>query len=228
MARRPSAENPFVEPSAHDESEMPELAAPTSSFPPLLKRTPDGLDIREPVDQKDIESERRARMERAKRRRAAAIKANPFITDEVSVPLPRTPQDDPDWVYKWVRDMLPPDFTNPAGADTSNVSNHTDGRLAYEPVRLDILSEQWRERFSSHVRQRPGVEGVNSGTMIRYRDLVLMRTSRKMRDMQVEAWDYKADQLRGAVTRGIQSAGAAQGSPVRATDDERQGFVDFE
>lgn len=224
QAPMPPADNPFV-----DEDEQPErvgTAEGPKPFPQVFRRDRDLERFGEPRDPHGPEAQQSARQERARRAYMKRRENNPFIADGVQVPMPKVPVDDPEWSYKFVRDMLPPDTTNAAGADTSNIANHLHGRLRYEFVTLDMLSPEWQGYYAGLAQQRPGLEGAH-GRTIRYRDVILMRCSREMRDMQFEAWDYEADRLRGAVTRGMEHAAHMHGGNVRFQDDEREGYVDI-
>ena len=214
------AGNPFIE------GERPEIKPP-QRFPQVKPRPPDGTaDLREPVDQENHAARNDERLARARKAFAAAKAANPYFTDEIESPISRVP-DDPDWAYKWMRDMLPPDFTNPGGFDSGNVTAHEHGRLSWEVVTPDMLSSKWQHYFLALARKRTGLEGANAGTCYRYKDVILVRTLREARDLQMAAYDKAAELQRMAVNAGTRAAGAERGFPVGFDESEKQGYVDF-
>jgi hypothetical protein len=204
-----------------------DLQPPASTpNPRIAQDTLPGSDpgeLREMVDKEKVSPlELSIRQQRA--RHLAAIKENPFIGLQDQSSFPRVPDDDPEWAYLWVRHFLPPTPGERGEVDTKNIADKMTHGLFYEAVRLNDLPEDWRPRMGAY---RGKVDGVDGAGHIVYRDLILCRTSRALRDQKQEANDYYARMQRREVHEDVRDKAARGGFLAKKAMDERQdGFVD--
>jgi hypothetical protein len=175
-----------------DEDEPAELAPPRSMPNPRVSRPPpppsDPGALREMYDGEQLEpGELAMRQQRA--RQLEAIRANPFIGSFDESGFPKVPEDDPNWSYLWMRHTLPGGGGERAEIDTKNIGMKINGGLRYEYVRLGDLPEEWQPRFGLYRGKVTGIEGAG---LLVYKDTVLCRTDRFLRDQKQEANDYYA------------------------------------
>jgi hypothetical protein len=230
MPRQPKDTNPdpsqgFMQPDddvpgAFDDPV--ELTPPKAMPNPRLTRPPpppsDPGDLREMQDRERLEpSELLMRQQRA--RHLQAIKDNPFIGSFDDSNFPRVPENDPDWAYLWMRHTLPPTPGERAELDTSNISNKINGGLRYEYVRMQDLPEAWRARFSMH---RGKVDGIDGTGLLVFKDTVLCRTDRHLRDQKQEANDYYARLQREQVHDNLAEQAQARGYLARNQLNRRE------
>jgi len=142
--------------------------------------------------------ERLARLRRQRALQMQAMRDNPFLEDE-QPGLPRLPDDDPGWAYKWVRHSLPAaSATENRQVDTKNLMDTVQGKLRYEFVRKDDLPPKWQ----AHLASFTVMEGQHAGYLV-YRDLIAARTEKRLRDMKLAANEYRAQQQRDDLKSGI-------------------------
>lgn len=168
----------------------------------------------------------RRREEMAKRAYLQKMRAsNPFLVDD-GAKLPKAPDDDDTYAYKWMRISV-------AGqADAQHIARSTTGKLSWEFVRIDQLPAKDRKRLQVLAQ----VEGRYSGNII-VNDLALVRTDRVMRDLRREAniinaraqiggvrgQELQADLARVGIRGGIERGSGLQMGyvePYRETDAE--------
>jgi hypothetical protein len=160
--------------------------APTPGKRPIVRDLDAGSD------------ERLARLRRKRALELEALRDNPFLEDE-QPGLPKLPDDDPAWSYKWVRHSLPAaSATENRQVDTANLQNTVQGRLPYEFVRKTDLAPKWQAYLASFAV----MEGQHAGYLV-YRDLIAARTEKRLRDMKVAANEYRAKQQRDDLRSGI-------------------------
>lgn len=136
---------------------------------------------------------------------------NPFL-DEVQSTLPYIP-DTPEWSYMWMRHSIRGE------ADGGNLNMHLNGRLRYEYVR----PEEMPNLSMFHHRD----VGVASDLgVIRVNDVVLMKTSTKMRRMYLEACEIRASALGEMLRQRAYSVRDSQGrgGVKEYTDSESYGI----
>lgn len=142
--------------------------------------------------------ERRKALARRRRTLLTRPEDNPFLNEKPGV-LPVLPfEEDPSHVYHWMRDTL----YGERDGDRSNIAAKTTGHLRYEIVRMETLPEHWQARASPF---------ATADGRIRYKDVILTRTSRRMRDMKLAAMereaDVAADQLNGRLRAQVAAKG---------------------
>lgn len=189
--------------------------APSSPALDRPTRAPGGrVVVRDLSDDDD----RLARIRRARAKHLAAIAENPFLAEEPDS-IPRLPDDDPEWAYKWVRHSLPGVGTAENQViDTKNLAAHSHGRLLpYHFVRMQDLPQKWAAQLQTFAV----LEGKHEGHLV-YKDLIAARTPRHLRDMKVAAMDYKAQEQRDSLKRDAYELADRHGvRPVHYTDEER-------
>lgn len=150
---------------------------------------------------RDLDAAGDDRLARLRRKRAIELEAmrdNPFLEEE-QPGLPKLPDDDPGWAYKWVRHSLPAaGATENRQTDTANLQNAVQGRLPYEFVRIADLPAKWQ----SYLQSFAVVEGRHAGYLV-YHDLIAARTEKRLRDMKMAANEYRARQQREDLKTGI-------------------------
>lgn len=187
----------------------------------LRGREPNKLGRLHNMDRDQDEPLMRLRMAEAKRRRRRAD--NIFLTDHDDPSgFPQLPNDDPEWSYKWIRWQIPPERGGPKEVDTSNLQDSTTGRLPYEYVRMDQLPERWQNKLMMH----RVIEGRYAGNLV-HKDLIAGRTPRYLRDMQVDAYEFNAEEQRADLLSSQQEAMRRRHlRPRGVVDEEDRGFAD--
>jgi hypothetical protein len=138
-----------------------------------------------------------------------------FLNDE-DTPL-AVPDDDPYWAYKWVRHEIRGD-----GVDKTNLTHHFSGRLRWDLVRLEELSERWRETMRYMLQRGGEWDG-----MIVYKDLILARTERARRDAYVKALDKRAEMQRAQVRNNHENVLRRYGARVQVEERTSYGPEDM-
>jgi hypothetical protein len=175
-------------------------------------------DLREMQDRERIDPAELA-MRQNRARHLQAIADNPFIGSFEDTGFPRVPEDDPDWSYLWMRSSLPPTPGERAVLDTKNIADKINGGLRYEYVRLQDLPEEWQQRFSLH---RGKVEGIDGTGLLVYKDCILGRTSRWLRDQKQAANDYYARLQREEIYKDQEAKAAGDGYLMRNQMNRRE------
>jgi hypothetical protein len=210
-------------PDPVDENPQAAMVPPRGMPNPRLTRPPPPPsspgELREMQDRERIDpSELAMRQQRA--RHLQAIEDNPFIgTFEDETGFPRVPENDPEWSYLWIRSTLPPTPGERATLDTKNMADKINGGLHYEYVRLQDLPEAWRQRYSLH---RGKVEGIDGTGLLVFKDCVLGRTSRWLRDKKQEANDYYARLQRDQIYQEQEAKAASDGYLMRNQMNRRE------
>jgi hypothetical protein len=204
-----------------DEDEPVELAPPRSMPNPRFSRPPpppsDPGDLREMHDAERLDpGELAMRQQRA--RQLEAIRNNPFIGTFDDSGFPRVPEDDPQWSYLWMRHTLPGGGGVSAELDTKNIGDKINGGLRYEYVRLLDLPEEWQGRFGLYRGKVTGIEGTG---LLVYKDTVLCRTDRWLRDKKQEANDHYARLQRKQIHDGLAEDANDRGYLARKHMDRR-------
>lgn len=165
----------------------------------------------------DKATSRVRRQRLARQRRQMLLEAdNPFINERPGV-LPQCDWErDREHVYHWTRISL----HGEKDGDRSNLAEKRTGHLRYEPVKIDLLPEDWQAKL------RPFV--LPDG-QIGYRDVRLERASRRVRDMRLAAMeneaDMAADRINGRLRAEIGKAGLTRGRVEEDLEELEEGDV---
>ena len=191
--------------------------APKRAYTRRAKPESNGVDG--PVTIESIEQQlaggglsRKARGRLARMKRQMLMEAdNPFVNERPGV-FPQLPlEEDPEHAYHWVRTEEP----GRVGGDRSNLHKKSTGPLRYEFVKAEDLPEHWRPLVQAFV--------MPDGT-IGYRDTLLARCSRRVREQRLARMETQADQMSDRVNAGYRDAirqiGGGQFEPRVDTDLE--------
>lgn len=156
--------------------------------------------------------ERRKALARRRRQLLTRPEDNPFINERPGV-LPVVDYErDANHVYHWVRTQI----AGQSEGDRSNLAAKQTGHLQYEFVKLSKLPEDWQAKFA------PFHNPLND--TIGYKDVVLARCSKRVRDMRLAAMeneaDVAADQLNGRLRAEV---GAKGNTRARIEEDTEEG-----
>jgi hypothetical protein len=210
---QPQVAGPAVEADLEGEGdfEAPRNRAPARPRMGMQNRSSpiaNGEAVREVQDKLRSDPDRRRLL--AKRKRSGRNMQNPFFHMEQASGLPKLPQDDPEWSYKWIRHQAE------GKSDAKNLQASTAGDLRYEFVRMADLPPEYQTALSMFSQ----LEGRFEGCIV-FNDLVVGRTSREMRDWKMDYMDTLASEQIAATRQEFMDAGTGEFFTSTELDDER-------